>query len=131
MQTGSIGAFMLADEPITLNKGKAAIEIMVRNSGPRVIQIGSHFHFFEVNRDLLFDRKAAFGFHLDIPSGTSIRWLPGEEKPVRLTEYGGTQELFGFNELTNGCVRDPKVREKAFERARARGFLKESGGVST
>ena len=123
MNAGSIGAYMLADGEIVLNKGKATEELTVENSGSRVIQIGSHFHFFEVNRALRFDREAAFGYHLDIPSGTSIRWLPGEIKTVRLTAYGGKQEIYGFNELTNGSVRDPLVQERAFALAKASGFL--------
>lgn len=123
MRAELIGAYTLAEAPVVLNEGKASTELTVRNSGSRVIQIGSHFHFFEVNQALRFDREAAFGLHLDIPSGTSIRWLPGEEKTVRLTEYGGKQEIYGFNEMTNGCVKDPMIRARAMARARERGFL--------
>ena len=118
-----IGAFYLNDQPIVINQGKPTLELSVTNIGPWVIQIGSHFHFFEVNRALKFDREAAFGLHLDIPSSTAVRWLPGEEKTVRLTEYGGKQEIYGFNELTNGCVKDPEVRRQALLRAREHGFL--------
>ena len=123
-----IGAFALQDQPVVINEGKPVQELTVKNTSQRVIQIGSHFHFFESNRALRFHREAAFGLHLDIPSGTSVRWLPGEEKVVRLTAYGGKQELYGFNELTNGCVKDPEVRQRALARAKEQGFL--SGGES-
>ncbi|MDR0570382.1 MAG: urease subunit beta [Clostridiales Family XIII bacterium] len=123
--SGKIGDFVLAETPVVINRNRAFSEITVRNGGKRMIQIGSHFHFFEVNRDLIFDREAAFGMHLDIPSGTSTRWLPGEEKSVRLCEYGGKQIVHGFNGLVNGCVKDDAVRKAAIEKARELGFIRE------
>lgn len=122
-----IGDFKLDDKAIVINKGKRFCDITVRNEGRRMIQVGSHFHFFEVNRDLTFDRDSSFGMHLDIPSGTAVRWLPGEEKTVSLTEYGGKRQIFGFNELTNGCLNDPEINEAALVKARRLGFIK--GGV--
>ncbi|MDD6617526.1 MAG: urease subunit beta, partial [Clostridiales bacterium] len=85
-----IGEIIPLDREIILNEGKNTIEIMVANAGDRPVQVGSHFHFFEVNRCLKFDREKAYGYHLDIPSGTSVRFEPGEEKKVQLTEIGGT-----------------------------------------
>ena len=73
---------------------------MVANKGDRPVQVGSHFHFFEVNRCLSFDLEKAYGYHLDIPSGTSVRFEPGEEKEVQLTEMGGRKRVFGLNDLT-------------------------------
>ena len=90
--------------------------------GSRPIQVGSHFHFFEVNRYLKFDREKAYGYHLDIPSGTSVRFEPGEEKEVQLTAIGGTKRVFGLNDLT--CAQISEVnKEAALENARIRGFM--------
>ena len=94
-----IGEIMASDREITLNEGKKAVTIMVANKGDRPVQVGSHFHFFEVNRCLSFDREKAYGYHLDIPSGTSVRFEPGEEKEVQLTEMGGRKRVFGLNDL--------------------------------
>ena len=90
-----IGEIMAADREITLNEGKKTVTVTVANKGDRPVQVGSHFHFFEVNKCLSFDREKAYGYHLDIPSGTSVRFEPGEEKEVQLTEMGGRQRVFG------------------------------------
>ena len=84
-----VGEVICGDEPIALNAGRATKQIRVTNKGDRPVQVGSHFHFFEVNRALSFDRTEAFGYRLDIPSGNSVRFEPGEEKEVQLTEMGG------------------------------------------
>ena len=97
-----IGEIMASDREITLNEGKKAVTIMVANKGDRPVQVGSHFHFFEVNRCLSFDREKAYGYHLDIPSGTSVRFEPGEEKEVQLTEMGGRKRVFGLNDQRTG-----------------------------
>jgi urease beta subunit len=120
-----IGFFHLNNKPIIINEGRKSCELIVKNEGERTIQVGSHFHFFEVNRALVFDREKAFGMHLDIPSGTAIRFSPGKTLSVYLTEYGGKQVIKGFNGLTNGCVKDEKVRAEAFRKARKLGFIKE------
>jgi len=91
-------------------------------TGDRPIQIGSHFHFFEVNKAMEFDRSAAFGMRLDIPAGTAVRFEPGAWKEVSLVEFGGRSELTGLNNLTNGSSSDPATRDAALERARGRGF---------
>jgi urease subunit gamma/beta len=96
--------------------------LKARNTGDRPIQIGSHFHFFEVNKAMEFDRAAAFGMRLDIPAGTAVRFEPGAWKEVSLVTFGGRSELTGLNNLTNGLSSDPAVREGALEQAKKRGF---------
>ena len=116
-----IGEIMVQDREIILNEGKETKKIMVANTGDRPVQVGSHFHFFEVNRCLSFDREAAYGYHLDIPSGTSVRFEPGEEKEVLLTQMGGRKRVFGLNDLTCGCVSEDTKKE-ALEKANRKGF---------
>lgn len=118
-----IGEIMPLEREIVLNEGKETRTLLVANTGDRPVQVGSHFHFFEVNRCLSFDREMAYGFHLDIPSGTSVRFEPGEEKEVSLTAMGGTRRIFGLNDLT--CAQaSPATKAAAMERARQKGFLK-------
>ena len=117
-----IGEIMAADREITLNEGKKTVTVTVANKGDRPVQVGSHFHFFEVNKCLSFDREKAYGFHLDIPSGTSVRFEPGEEKEVALTAMGGTKRIFGLNDLT--CAQAVEVTKTAsIEKAKQKGFL--------
>ncbi len=116
------GAILAADGVIELNAGRPKAAISVTNTGDRPVQIGSHFHFFEVNRALEFDRAAAFGFRLDIPAGTAVRFEPGQAKDVMLVAIGGNRELSGLNGLVDGSGDDPAVKLAALERARARGF---------
>lgn len=125
MMEQKIGAYYLKDQPVVINKGRRCCELTVKNEGEHTIQIGSHFHFFEVNRELVFDREKAFGMHLDIPSGTAVRFPPGKTLTVGLTEYGGKQIIVGFNGLTNGCVKEERVREEALKKARQLGFIRE------
>jgi len=114
------GAYLLADKPIIANEGRATSTVMVRHTGDRPIQIGSHFHFFEVNKALVFNRRAAFGRRLNIPAGTAVRFEPGEEKSVELVTLGGNEVVHGLNALTNGPASE--LEEVAVERARERGF---------
>ncbi len=107
---------------IELNVGRRKASVRAVNQGDRPIQVGSHFHFFEVNRALEFDRASAFGMHLDIPAGTAVRFEPGEAREVALVAFGGTGEILGLNGLTEGSTRNASRREEALERARARGF---------
>lgn len=116
------GAILPEEGEIELNAGRPKVTLRVVNAGDRPVQIGSHFHFFEVNRALDFDRAAAFGLRLDIAAGTAVRFEPGQEKEVVLTTFGGRRELTGLNALTEGAVDDPAVRAAALERARAGGF---------
>ena len=117
-----IGEIIPLDREITLNEGKPVVTIKVANTGDRPIQVGSHFHFFEVNRYLKFDREKAYGFHLDIPSGTSVRFEPGEEKEVQLTAIGGTKRVFGLNDLTRARAAED-TRTVSMEKAALKGFL--------
>jgi urease beta subunit len=96
------GEYILDDGEIELNAGRPAVRITVRNTGDRPIQAGSHYHFFEVNTALVFDRAAAYGMRLDIPAGTAIRFEPGEEKEVPLVAFSGTRSVYGHNGLVNG-----------------------------
>lgn len=119
-----VGEIMPMEREITLNEGKPVITVMVANIGDRPVQVGSHFHFFEVNRCLKFEREKAYGYHLDIPSGTSVRFEPGEEKEVQLTAIGGTRRIFGLNDLT--CAQaSGATKETAIKNAKLRGFLLE------
>jgi urease subunit beta len=96
------GEYRVKAGEIQLNKGKRTIRLLVTNVGDRPIQVGSHYHFFEVNRALLFEREAAFGMRLSIAAGTAVRFEPGEEKPVELVELGGSKLSFGLNNLSQG-----------------------------
>jgi urease subunit gamma/beta len=116
------GCYRLAQEGIEINVGRATAQVVVRNMGDRPIQIGSHFHFFEVNPELDFDRIAAFGFRLDIPAGTTIRFEPGDERTVDLVAFGGERRVEGLNGLTDGDLDDPEVKRRAVARAAAEGF---------
>lgn len=114
------GQYILSDGEITANAGRATISLHVDNTGDRPIQVGSHAHFFEVNRALSFPREKAYGFRLNIPSGTSIRFEPGDSRQVELTEYVGRRIVFGFSGLVNGPL-DEK-RTDALLRAKKMGF---------
>ena len=101
-----VGGLVLAAGDIEINAGYPVTTIKVRNTGDRPIQVGSHFHFFETNSALEFDRGQAFGMRLNIPATTAIRFEPGDEKEVSLVPYQGKQRVFGFNGLVNGWVGD-------------------------
>lgn len=114
------GEYILADDPIIANQNRETRKISVSNSGDRPIQVGSHTHFFEVNKALDFPREQAYGFHLNIPAGTSIRFEPGESKEVEITEYGGKKIVFGFSGLVNGELETKKA--DAMKKAKEKGF---------
>lgn len=116
------GGIIAAEGEIEINAGRRKVTLSVVNTGDRPVQIGSHYHFFEANKALEFDREAAFGMRLDIPAGTAVRLEPGQKKNVTLTTFGGEQHLSGLNNLTDGRVDDPAVKQAALERARAAGF---------
>jgi urease beta subunit len=115
------GEYILLDTDIAINEGRATVELCVVNTGDRAIQVGSHFHFFEANRALAFDRAKAFGMRLNIPSGTAVRFEPGDDRIVTLVRMGGRAIAHGFNGLTNGATSDAQ-RPDALRRARERGF---------
>ena len=118
-----VGEIMPLDREIVLNESKPSITLTVANTGDRPVQVGSHFHFFEVNRCLSFDREKAYGYHLDIPSGTSVRFEPGEEKEVQLTAMGGTKRVFGLNDLTRAQATEV-TKAASLEKAKQKGFIK-------
>ena len=116
-RVGQPGEIRAAEGEIELNPGRERVTLVVKNTGDRPVQVGSHYHFFETNKALDFDRATAFGFRLDIPAGTAVRFEPGQEKEVTLCTFGGNKRLSGLNNLTNG-----EDRDAALTRARAAGF---------
>ncbi len=114
--------YILGTGPIEINAGRATLEIPVRNTGDRPIQVGSHFHFFETNKALDFDRKKSFGMRLNVPSGTSIRFEPGDEKMVELVQLGGKGVVMGLNGLVNGSTSAKGALEVALKKAKELGF---------
>lgn len=112
------GEIIVKDRDIICNEGRKTKTLVVANTGDRPVQVGSHFHFFEVNKCLQFDREEAFGMRLDIPSGTAVRFEPGEEKEIQLVELGGKKLVYGLNDLTSGST-DESNKEASKERAKA------------
>jgi urease subunit beta len=96
------GEYVLQDTPVRCNEGRATAQVSVTNTGDRPVQIGSHYHFAEVNQALQFDRDAAYGFRLDIPAGTAVRFEPGDAKTVNLVALAGRREVYGLSNLVNG-----------------------------
>lgn len=109
-------------ETIEINAGRASATLKVTNTGDRPVQIGSHFHFFEVNPAMRFERERAWGMHLDIAAGTGVRFEPGETKQVTLVAYAGARYLVGFNGLVNGGLDAPQTKIDAMRRLAERGF---------
>jgi len=105
------GEYVLADGEVELNAGRPAARVLVRNAGDRPIQVGSHYHFFEANSGLLFDRPDAYGMRLDIPAGTAIRFEPGEEKEVPLVAFAGNRAVYGHNAKVNGLLTASETRK--------------------
>ena len=115
------GEYILRSEPVLANVGRETAEVEVANHGDRPIQVGSHVHFFEVNKALVFPRAAAFGMHLNIPAGTAVRFEPGDLRQVSLVAFAGRREMYGVNNLCNGPLTDER-RDEALARARNQGF---------
>ena len=115
------GEYKLAQGDVIANESRREIALEIANTGDRPIQVGSHFHFFEVNRALKFDRGAAFGMRLNIPAGTAVRFEPGDSKRVKLVELGGSKRVYGLNNLTNGLA-DESTKPGAVKRATEHGF---------
>ena len=114
-----VGGYVLAADPIEINAGRPQVMLRVRNTGDRPVQVASHFHFFEVNRALEFDREKVFGHRLDIPAGTAVRFEPGDEKEVTLVPFGGKRRVHGFNNLVDGWASvDGGYRPRATRAAR-------------
>jgi urease subunit beta len=116
------GEYILSANPITCNGNKKTITITVKNTGDRPCQIGSHTHFFEVNKALDFPREKAYGFRLNIPAGTSVRFEPGDSKEVELCELGGKRIVYGFNSLTMGGLKSSNIKNAALQKARQSGY---------
>lgn len=114
------GEYFLSEDPIIANVGKLVITLDVKNTGDRPIQVGSHAHFFEINKALEFSRKKSYGFHLNIPAGTSIRFEPGDSKKIELTEFSGKKIVYGFSGLVNGSLSEKQ--NEAFSKAKEQGF---------
>ncbi|HWY88349.1 MAG TPA: urease subunit beta [Gemmataceae bacterium] len=110
------GEYFTDGPSLELNAGRPTATVEVNNTGDRPIQVGSHYHFFEVNRALHFDRQAAYGMRLDLPAGTAVRIEPGEIKTVRLVALDGERKVYGGSGLVMGALDDPKVRARAMER---------------
>jgi urease beta subunit len=116
------GQILCASGSIELNFGRESKQITVANLGDRPIQVGSHYHFFEVNKALKFDRVAALGFRLDIPAGTAVRFEPGDTKQVQLVAIAGNRHVYGLNNLVDGDLDNPDTRRQAIEKMQAKGF---------
>jgi urease beta subunit len=122
------GEVLLADGDIEANAGRRTVRLTVANTGDRPVQVGSHFHFFEANRALRFDRARAFGMRLNVPAGTAVRFEPGDEKVVTLVELGGLRQVHGLNALTDGATEEA-ARAAALERAAREGFAGTGGSA--
>ncbi len=107
------GEYLFASEPIDINSGRPTRRLDVANTGDRPVQVGSHFHFFETNRCLVFDREEAYGMRLNVASGTAVRFEPGDTREVELVAIGGAREVIGLNRLVNGALDDEAVRGAA------------------
>lgn len=116
------GAIDFAEDDIVINEGRPVKELVLVNTGDRPIQIGAHYHLAECNRAMAFDREAAFGMRLDIPSGTAVRFEPGQSRKVQVTTLVGRQVAFGMNNMTNGTVRSEIIKQQTMQRLRANGF---------
>lgn len=116
------GEYFIHNEYIILNSNRDKIQLQVANTGDRPVQIGSHFHFFEVNKCLLFARNKAFGMRLNIPSGTTVRFESGEEKEIELVSIGGEKIIHGLNDLTAGSVNDKETFMNAVLKSKILGF---------
>ena len=121
------GEYFLSPDPVIANAGRSTVQLDVSNIGDRPIQVGSHFHFFEVNRSLRFDRDRAFGMRLNIPAGTAVRFEPGDNKKVTLVELGGGAKVYGLNGLTKGpaaqSAEQSARRKQLVDAAKSQGFV--------
>ncbi len=116
------GAFQIAEGTITINEGREIREVTVKNTGSRSIQVGSHFHFAETNGALLFDRELAIGMRLDVPSGTSVRFEPGEQKTVSLVEIRGRKTIRGLKGMADTFI-DERGKEKTLANLKQAGWM--------
>ncbi len=116
------GEYILSSEPVVCNSNKKTVSITVKNTGDRACQVGSHTHFYEVNKALDFPREKAYGCRLNIPAGTSIRFEPGDSREVELCEYGGKRIVYGFNGLVMGGLNSTSAKQASIEKAKSLGY---------
>ena len=121
------GEYILAEGNIECNVGRSTIIITVINTGDRPVQVGSHFHFFEVNKQMEFDREKAFDMRLNIAAGTAVRFEPGEEKEVELVTFGGHKKIVGFNNLVDGETASAAAKTEAMGLVQSRHFKNKKG----
>ncbi len=111
------GEYLLKTGDIEINAGRVPVTLTVINTGDRPVQVGSHFHFFEINPQMQFNRELAIGRRLNIPAGTAVRFEPGEEQEVELVEFGGHKKIYGFSNLLNGGFGTAAEKQAAMEKA--------------
>ncbi|WP_159727662.1 urease subunit beta [Sphingobacterium sp. 18053] len=116
------GEFFIVDGYVICNEGREVTTITVTNTGDRPIQVGSHFHFFEVNKMMEFDREKAFGKRLNIIASTAVRFEPGESKDVELVPYAGARRIYGHNDLANGDTETEVAKANAMKKVKEQGF---------
>lgn len=116
------GEYILRSDDIECNVGRATVKLAIVNTGDRPVQAGSHFHFFETNRQMEFDRAKAFGMRLNIAAGTAVRFEPGEEKEVELVTFGGNRNAFGLNNLVNGTTAENAATADAMQKVHSLNF---------
>ena len=116
------GEYLFDGPDLELNAGRPVVVLRVNNRGDRPIQVGAHYHFFETNRELVFDREKAYGMRLDLPSGSSARFEPGDVKDVQLIPYAGRRKVYGFNGLVMGRLDDPYTRQISLKRCAEQGY---------
>ncbi|MFU0506897.1 urease subunit beta [Pseudaminobacter sp. NGMCC 1.201702] len=121
-EPGKAGMIEFADGEIEINVGRRTLQVVMVNTGDRPIQIGAHYHISECNRAMAFDRAATFGMHLDIPSGTAVRFEPGQSRKVQVTSYVGREVAYGMNNMTNGTVRSEIIKEQTIRRLKEHGY---------
>jgi urease beta subunit len=122
------GEVILGEGDIVAFQGRQTVELTVANTGDRPIQVGSHCHFFEANRALRFDRESAYGYRLQVPAGTAVRFEPGEQKRVTLVALGGNRVAYGINGLVDGRLDDANVKQRALEKAKESAFWSKGTG---
>lgn len=124
------GTIEFGEGDIEINAGRETIELVLTNTGDRPIQIGAHYHLVEANRAMAFDREAAFGFRLDIPSGTALRFEPGQSRKCQLTRFAGAQVSMGMNDMTNGSMRSEETKRLTMKKLREHGYCFEGERAS-
>ena len=130
-EAAKCGAIDFAKGDIEINAGRPTKQIVMINTGDRPVQIGAHYHLAECNKAMAFDREAAFGMHLDIPSGTAVRFEPGQSRKVQITKFAGREVAYGMNNMTNGSVRSEIIRDQTMQRLRAAGYCFENDRYKT